>query len=62
MGWHHRKGNRVRLVYRSPLAPHRGHEGIVVVRPGRGKGPRNFLVALDSGITVVVPGGNMRGA
>ena len=62
MGWHHRKGDRVRLVYRQREMPYRGHEGIVVVRPGRGRGPRNFLVALDSGTKVVVPGGNLKGA
>lgn len=63
MGWHHRPGDRVRLVYRSPLPPYRGQEGTVLVRPNmKKKGPRNFAVALDSGITVVVPGGNLRGA
>lgn len=67
MGWHHRKGDRVRLVYRKVKGevdfPYRGATGTVPIRPSMKKrGPRNFGVALDSGTVVVVPGGNLRGA
>lgn len=62
MGWHHRAGDRVKLVYRNPVSVHKDQEGTVSIRPGKGKGPRNFGVLLDSGIMVVVPGGHMKGA
>lgn len=66
MGWHHRPGDRVRLVYRKTrdpaTFPYRGNEGTVRIRAGRGRGPKNFLVELDAGPVVVVPGGNQRGA
>lgn len=59
IGWHHRVGDRVRLVYANHAVPWRGKVGVVVTRFGKGGGPRNFAVDVD-GVVVVVPGGNMR--
>lgn len=62
MGWHHRPRDRVRLNYRDKTLPHQGKPATVLIRPGRGKGPKNYLVQLDDGPRVVVPGGNLKGA
>lgn len=61
MAWHHRPGDRVRLVYRLPWSPWKGATGTVRVRgrPRRGT-PLNFLADLDGGGMVIVPGGNLR--
>lgn len=61
MAWHHRPGDRVRLVYAKWASPYKGQEGAVLVR-ARGPKCKNFLVLLDSGVKVVVPGGNLRGS
>lgn len=65
MGWHHRPGDRVELRYRVPWSLHAGASGNVLVRarPRRKEGrqaPLNFLVLLDDGTQVVVPGGHLR--
>ncbi len=67
MGWHHRPPDRVRLVYRQPWMPYKNAEGTVLIRArprgtdGARRAPLNFLVSLDDGRHVIVPGGNLRG-
>lgn len=56
MAWHHRPGDRVKLVYSKDWSPYKGRMGTVLIRPGRGKGPRNFKVTLDDGPVVVSQG------
>lgn len=62
MGWHHRPKDRVRLVYRRDGFPYKGRTGTVLSRFGKGGGPKNFAVALESGPVVIVPGGHLKGA
>lgn len=59
----YRVGARVRLRYAARTREWFGlhlAEGVVVVAPGPGRGPRNHLVELDDGRRLVVPGGNLR--
>jgi len=56
-----RPGQPVRLHYRARVAlsmPHHGRTG-VVLRAGRGPGPRNVEVLLALGPRLVVPRGNL---
>jgi hypothetical protein len=58
-----RVGQRVQVWYGQALravVPYHGRPAVVVVA-GRGR-PRNHLVRLDDGTTVVVPCGNLRAA
>lgn len=61
MIWSPCPGQRVRLHYaarRGLTFPHEGATG-TVVRASRGPGPRNAQVQLDTGLTVIVPRGNL---
>lgn len=70
MGWHHRPADPVVLHYRQVhgrrWSAYHGARGVVAIRarPRRKDGrsaPLNFLVQLDTGQVLVVPGGNLKG-